>query len=1164
VSDQFVHLHNHLDYSILDGAAAHKSFFAEAARLGQPAIAMTDHGNLFGAHSFYRHAKDADITPIIGIEAYVAPADRTLKKPVFWGSPSQRADDVAGAGAYLHMTLLAETAEGLRNLFRLSSIATIDGAYRKPRMDRQLLAEHSAGIIATTGCPSGEIQTRLRLGQPDEALRAAAEWRDIFGPDNFFLEVMDHGLDIENRVRAGLLDLGRRLGLRPVATNDAHYVTRDQASVHDALLCVQAGAQLADTDRFRFDGDTYYLRPAAEMRALFDSQVPGACDTTLDIAGRVQPYDDVFTNRDLMAQAIIPAGHTESQWLRHLVAEALQRRGLTGGEYATRAEFELGIIDSKGYPGYFLVVADICDEMRRRGIRYNTRGSAAGSLVAYALGITNVDPLPYNILFERFLNPERPSAPDIDLDIDETRRTEMIGYVAGKYGHDRVAQIITFGIVQSRAAVKDAARVLGHPYGVGEMVSSHLPPKVMGKDVPLAKVLSGERADTQRVRDMYRDDPVVKQVVDLALGLEGARRQVGVHAAGVIIARKALLDVLPVWKRPEDGAMITGFDMNECDALGLVKMDFLGLRNLTVLGDAIAAIEDRHGVTVDLATLPLTDPRTFELLGAGETLGVFQLDGVGITSLLRLMRPTTFEDISATLALYRPGPMGVGAHTEYANRKNGSQPVKPIHPELAEPLADILDTTFGLIVYQEQVMAIVQRVAGYTLGRADLLRSAMGKKKKDVLDREHAPFCDGMRSNGYSDEAISTLWDTLLPFSSYAFNKAHTASYGMMSYWTAYLKANYPAEYMAALLTSTSGDKDKSAVYLAECRRMGIKVLPPDVNESQAEFAAAPDGIRFGLAGIRNVGGNVVDAIIQGRKTDAYKHFYDFMGKVDQVVCNKKTIESVIKAGAFDTFGHTRKGLLAVHADTVDTYLAVKRKESTGQFDLFAALDNPAAALDDPPIPPGEWDQKTLLAFEREMLGLYVSAHPLDGLETALRGNSTHTVGQVKNPDVADGTAVTVAGLLTGVNSPRTSKAGKLWASATLEDLDGSVEILLFSAAFEHLSPHLANDTVVAVKGRISRRDESTSITVADLRLLEPATANRLEIALRPDAVTGEQMALLREILARHRGTTETRIRLRRTGGPDRLLRVDQLPVTVTPSLLAELKAVAGVGNVTT
>lgn len=1167
---QFTHLHCHTSFSILDGAAHHGPLIAEAVRLGQPAIAMTDHGNVFGAFSFYQAATAAGIKPIIGIEAYVAPGDHTFKKPVYWGNPTQRADDVAGGGAYLHMTMLAETAEGLRNLFRLSSLASIDGFYHKPRMSRDLIAQHAAGIIATTGCPSGEVQTRLRLGQKAAALQATADWRDIFGRDNFYLEVMDHGLPIEHRVRADLVELGKQLGLPPLATNDSHYVTRDQSAAHDALLCVQAGAKLADADRFRFDGDTYYLRTAQEMRALFDTELPGACDNTLAIADRVQPYDAVFAARDLMARADIPDGHTEATWLRHLVTKAIHERGLTDDRYVERADFELDIIDGKGYPGYFLVVADICDEMRRRGIRYNTRGSAAGSLVAYALQVTNVDPLPYNILFERFLNPERPSAPDIDLDIDESRRTEMIEYVTAKYGAERAAQIVTYNIIKSRKAVRDAARILDMPFALGDRIAKALPPVVMGKDVPLPRVLAGDRADTQQIRDMYRDDPAARQVLDVALGLEGSRRELGVHAAGVILSSAPLIDVLPMWKRQVDGVMVTGFDMNECEALGLVKMDFLGLRNLTVLGDAITAIQERHGITIDLATLPLTDGRTYELLGSGDTLGVFQLDGAGITSLLRLMRPTCFEDISATLALYRPGPMGVGAHTDYALRKNGSQPGVPIHPELAEPLADILDTTQGLIVYQEQVMAIVQRVAGYSLGRADLLRRAMGKKKKEILDKEYEPFSAGMLERGYSDEAVKALWETLVPFSDYAFNKAHTASYGMMSYWTAYLKANYPAEYMAALLTSVGDDKDKSAVYLAECRRMGIKVLPPDVNESQRAFTAVPAGIRFGLAAVRNVGVAVVDAIVRGRQPEPYRDFYDFMAKVDAVVCNKKCLEALVKAGAFDSLGHTRKGLLAVHADTVDAYLDVKRNEAEGQFDLFADL--PATAdvsmVTTPPIPTDEWDQQMLLTFEREMLGLYVSAHPLDRLERLLRANATHTVTQAKDPELGDGTPVTLAGLVSAVNSPRITKAGKLWASATLEDLDASIEILLFPAAFEQVGGHLANDTVVAVKGRINRRGEedAASIAVVDLKLLDTtvaATGNPLEITLRLDAVTPDRVTSLREVLNRHRGTTETRIKLRRLDGTERLLRVDSHPVDVTPALLADLKALVGAGSVT-
>ncbi|HEV7896763.1 MAG TPA: DNA polymerase III subunit alpha, partial [Planosporangium sp.] len=934
MGDSFVHLHVHTEYSMLDGAARLKQLFAETARMGMPALAMTDHGNLFGAYDFYQQATAAGVKPIVGIEAYVTPGtDRRDRTRVRWAGGGE--NDVSGGGAYTHLTMLAADADGLRNLFRLASRASLEGYFYKPRADRELLNEYGKGLIATTGCPSGEVQTWLRIGDFEKACASAAELRDIFGPDNFYLELMDHGLDIENRVRADLLRLGRHLGLKPVATNDLHYTYAGDADAHDALLCVQSGSKLADPKRFKFDARDFYLKSPQAMRALWDAAAPGACDNTLEIAERIGDYSAVFASRTLMPQFGVPAGQTEESFLRAEVRRGLARRFPGGVPEAHRgqASYELDVICQLGFPGYFLVVADLVGYAKRVGIRVGPgRGSAAGALIAYALGITELDPLAHGLLFERFLNPDRVSMPDIDMDFDERRRGDMIRYATEKYGDDRVSQIITYGTIKAKAAIKDAGRVLGYPFALGDRITKAMPPAVMGKDIPLSGIFDPAHPrypEATEFRQLYEAEPEVATVVDLAKGLEGLKRQWGVHAAGVILSGEPLLDVLPIQKREQDGAIITQWDMGACESIGLLKMDFLGLRNLTIMDDALVAINANRGVELVLEDLPLDDKPTYELLSRGDTLGVFQFDGGPMRALLRSMAPDNFSDISAVGALYRPGPMGANAHNEYADRKNGRKPVVPIHPELAEPLADILGDTYGLIVYQEQVMAIAQKVAGYSLGKADLLRRAMGKKKKEILDKEFEPFAAGMRANGYSDGAIKTLWDILVPFSDYAFNKAHSAAYGVVSYWTAYLKANYPAEYMSALLTSVGDDKDKMAVYLAECRRMGIKVLPPDVNESQGRFAAVGTDIRFGLGAVRNVGTNVVEAIIRCRtERGRYRGFYDFLRKIDAVACNKKTIESLIKAGAFDSMGHTRKGLLSVHADAIDAYLDVKRNEA--------------------------------------------------------------------------------------------------------------------------------------------------------------------------------------------------------------------------------------------
>jgi DNA polymerase III subunit alpha len=1166
VSDSFVHLHVHTEYSMLDGAARLKELFAETGRLQMPALAMTDHGNLFGAYDFYKQATAGGVKPIIGLEAYLTPnTDRRDRVRVRWADGGE--NDVSGGGAYTHLTMLARDERGLQNLFRLGSRSSLEGYFYKPRADRELLHRYAEGLIATTGCPSGEVQTWLRIGDFDKACESAAEFRDIFGPDNYYLELMDHGLDIENRIRQDLMRLGKRLNLTPVATNDLHYTYEKDAGAHGVLLCVQSGSTMADPKRFKFDAHDFYLKSAAQMRAVWDAEVPGACDTTLEIAEKVGDYSTLFAARDLMPRFPVPAGETEESFLRKEVMRGLAWR-FPGGVPADRqkqAEYELGVILSMGYPGYFLVVADLVAYAKSVGIRVGPgRGSAAGALIAYALGITELDPMQHGLLFERFLNPDRISMPDIDMDFDERRRGEMIRYATEKYGEERVAQIITYGTIKAKAAIKDAARVLGYPFAIGDRITKAMPPAVMGKDIPLTGIFDPSHPrypEAVEFRQLYDSDPDARKVVDTAKGLEGLKRQWGVHAAGVILSRDPLVDVLPIQKREQDGAIITQWDMGACESVGLLKMDFLGLRNLTIMDDCLDAIRDNRGIDLVLEELPLDDKATYDLLARGDTLGVFQFDGGPMRALLRSMAPDNFEDISAVGALYRPGPMGANAHNDYADRKNNRKPVVPIHPELAEPLADILGDTYGLIVYQEQVMAIAQRVAGYSLGAADLLRRAMGKKKKEILDKEFVPFSEGMKANGFSDAAVRTLWDILVPFSDYAFNKAHSAAYGVVSYWTAYLKANFPAEYMSGLLTSVGDDKDKSAVYLAECRRMGIKVLPPDVNSSVARFTAVGEDVRFGLAAVRNVGAGVVESIVRNRKEKApYTDFYDFLRKVDVVACNKKTVESLIKAGAFDSLGHSRKGLLAVHADAIDSFLETKRNEAVGQFDLFGGdLDGGPIEVT-PPIPTSEWDKGDLLTFEREMLGLYVSDHPLLGVEHVLSAAADMSIAALSEEGtVPDGQVVNLAGILSGVQR-RITKQGRAWASASLEDLGGAVEVLFFPNTYELVGQYIAEDAIVVVKGRVDRRDEQPRLMAMDLSIPDisaPHDVRPIVLALPPSRCTPPLVERLREVLASHPGSAEVHVKLI-NGSRATMLRLGPLRVAPTTALMADLKALLG------
>ncbi|TWG08760.1 DNA polymerase III subunit alpha [Saccharopolyspora dendranthemae] len=1186
--DPFVHLHVHTEYSMLDGAAKVGALFSEAQRLGMPAVAMTDHGNMFGADEFYQQARKTGIKPIIGIEAYVAPESRFRKKPIFWGEAKQRGTDefgeggdVSGAGAYTHMTMFARNAAGLRNLFALSSRAGFEGMYRKPRMDKELIAEHAEGIIATTGCPSGEVQTRLRLRQFDEALRAAAEYQEIFGAENFFLELMDHGLPIERSVRQGLLDISKKLGIPPLATNDSHYVTADQAESHGALLCVQSGKTLSDDSRFKFDGDGYYLKSAEEMREYWDSEVPGAADNTLLVAEMVESYEDVWSFQDRMPRISDGSGLSERELLEGEIEQYLPTRypGGASQECLERIKTELDVLDAKGYCAYFLVVGDLTRWAKSQGIHVGPgRGSAAGSLLAYILHITNLDPLEHGLIFERFLNPERDSPPDIDLDFDDRRRDEVLQYAITKYGRDKVAQVITFGKIKTKAAIKDAARVHhGQPgFAIADKISKALPPPIAAKDIPLSGIVDPQHeryTEAAEVRALIETDPSVSQIFETARGLEGLIRNAGVHACAVILSSQPLMGAVPLWAR-DDGSIITGWDYPSCEAIGLLKMDFLGLSNLTILGDSLEMVKDNHGLEIDLSSLALDDAKTYELLARGESLGVFQLEGGGMRELLKRMQPTEFGDVVAANALYRPGPMEVNAHLDYADRKNGKKPVEPIHPELDEPLKDILAETYGLIVYQEQIMAIAQKVAGYSLGRADILRRAMGKKKKEVLDQEFEGFQAGMRDQGFSDQAIDKLWATVLPFAGYAFNKSHAAGYALVAYWTAYLKANHPAEYMAGLLTSNGDNKDKMAVYLAECRRMGVQVLSPDVNDSQDTFAAVDGNIRFGMSAIRNVGSNVVASIVKSREEKGrYTSFTDFLDKSEILACNKRVIESLIKAGAFDSLQHTRMSLSQHHEAAVDAVIGLKRQQAMGQFDLFGADDSDDSAEASPlahlQFTADEWPRKQLLAYEREMLGLYVSAHPLDGAQRLLAPYQDAGIAELvggERESAGHKEQIKIAGMISGIQR-RINKNGHPWAIVTLEDLDASVEVLFFPQSYEMFADCLVEDTAMAVKGRINEREGAISVFASDAVPIDisaaeadPSGDSAFVIKVPVGRVDQSLVKELKRTLQAHSGRTPVHLKLQSRSGTTRMVLSSDFFVSTENGLQGELKGLLGAG----
>ncbi|TBO56961.1 DNA polymerase III subunit alpha [Streptomyces kasugaensis] len=1191
MSDSFVHLHNHTEYSMLDGAQRLKPMFAEVARQGMPAIAMSDHGNMFGAYEFQQVAKGFDgVKPIIGIEAYVAPSSRRNRKQEFWGPGGVRAmaddgegsKDVSGGGRFTHMTMWARNVTGLQNLFHLSTEASYTGQFPagKPRMDLELIAEHAEGIIGTTGCPSGAIQTRLRLNQYDEARETAGRCQDILGKENYFLELMDHGLDLERGVRGDLLRLAKELAIPLLATNDAHYVLEEHADAHDNLLCIGVGKNKDDPNRFRFNGTGYYLKTAAQMRELF-AEIPEACDNTLLIAERIESYASVFENVDEMPNFPgVPDGETQESWLRKECLRGLAMRygDPVPAEVLARFETEMAVIGPMNFSSYFLVVADICRHARDNRIPVGPgRGSATGSIVAYATRITELCPLEHGLLFERFLNPERINPPDVDLDFDDRQRDRMVRYVVEKYGDAYTAMVNTFGKLKAKNAIKDTSRLLGYPFSHGERITKALPPDVMGKSIPISGIFDSAHpryGEAGEIRSLYENEPDVKRVVDGAKGVEGLIRNTGVHAAAVILSKTRLTDRIPLHMRAKDGVKITGFDYPSCEDMGLVKMDFLGLRNLGVIDHALQNIRENRGITITTDTvpqngdrpIPLDDTATFELLARGDTFGVFQLDGAGMRTLLKLMEPSRFEDIAAALALYRPGPMAANAHTNYAHRKTGRQQIEPIHPELKDALEPILGNTFHLLIYQEQIMAIARQLAGYTLGGADLLRRAMGKKKPEVLAAEWEKFHGGMRGNDYSEESVKALWDVMLPFSGYAFNKSHTAGYGLVSYWTAYLKANFPAEYMAALLTSVGDDKDKAGIYLADARKLGVQVLPPDINESVANFTAVGDDVRFGLRSVRNVGEGVIESLVASRKSKGkYASFPDFLDKADIAALNKRAVDSLIKAGAFDSLGHTRKGLSAAHEDAIDAVIPVKKAASFGQDDLFAVMggggnaEQPVFGLDFP-IGEDEWPRKQLLSTEREMLGLYVSAHPLDGTEHILTRNRDTTISELLGSGRTEG-VVRLSGLITNVDR-RMTKQGSAWAIVNLADRDGEMEILFFPATYGLVQHALIPDSVISVQGRLNERDGVVNIYGQEIQLLDISSAESggrppVQLAFSAYRVNEPVVAELKRILTAHKGESPVRLRL---GTPGRTV-VYELGFLVDPaSLASDVKGAFGPG----
>jgi DNA polymerase-3 subunit alpha len=1179
LGDSFTHLHVHTEYSMLDGAARIGDVVGSAAADGQPAIGITDHGNMYGVLDFYKECQKQGIKPIIGSELYMAHEHRSERPSRRGRMDDSGGDTEGGKKLYYHLTALAESNEGYRNLIQLSSRAYLEGYFYKPRADFDLLEEHSEGLIVTSGCLGGHVLQALMRDDWDGAVKAAGRLQDIFGRESFFIELQDHGIPEQHRTNPQLLEIAKHLQAPLLATNDSHYVAREDSVAHDALLCVQTGSLMSDPDRFKFHGDEHYLKSAQEMRYLFD-ELPEACDNTLWIAERANV--EIEFGKPQLPSFPLPEGFEgDGDYLKHLTMEGAKQRwgGNLPDKVVERLAYELQVIESMGFSSYFLIVWDLIKHARDNGIRVGPgRGSAAGCAVAYCLWITDLDPIKYDLLFERFLNPSRISMPDIDMDFDSRYRDEMIRYTAERYGRENVAQIITFGTIKARAAVRDAARVLGYPYAVGDKIAKAMPPLVMGRDTPLYACLEPHpkyedgykmAADLRKMRD---EDPDCAKVIEVAKGLEGLRRQDGIHAAAVVITKEPLTTYLPIQRKPESGKdiedapIVTQYEMHGVEELGLLKMDFLGLRNLDVISDALALIGQTRGVDLDIDHVPLDDEPTLALLRRGESIGVFQLEGGPMRALMRSLAPTTFEDVAALVALYRPGPMAANMHNDYADRKNGRKPVEYFHPEAEELLAD----TYGLMIYQESVMRVAQKFAGYTLAQADSLRKAMGKKSREVMAKERQAFVDGVAATGYEPALGESLFEIIAQFADYAFNKSHSFGYGYIAYQTAYLKAHYPAEYLSALLTSVKTNLDKAAVYLAECRTMGIPVLVPDVNRSESDFApvveVGADGtetpsIVFGLSAVRNVGEGLVGLLLEERERNGpFADFYDFCERVDYQVLNKKTLESLIKAGGFDSLGHPRKGLLQAFEGIVDAVVARRREADVGVMSLFGEIEEASdGGFDErPAIPDVEFDKRERLRFEKEMLGLYVSDHPLMGAEASLKRRCDGVLSDL--PETADGTIRTFGGVITGLQRKWTKK-GDLMAVFQLEDLQSTVEVMVFPRTMTEHGHKLEDDAVVVVKARVDARDDQPKLICMEVEPFEPMSGEAFPLRLKvaPAALSEAIIEELKALITRYPGDSPVFLHL----GENQVLRLPSaFTVDVQPALLAEVRVLLGPSSI--
>jgi len=1143
----FVHLHLHTQFSLLDGANQIEPLIRQIKTFGQPAVAMTDHGNMFGAIEFYRKAKEIGVKPIIGCEAYMALGSRHAKK-----------DSGLAHNDYYHLILLARNLTGYQNLIKLVSKAYLEGFYYKPRMDKEILKEHHEGLIALSGCLSGEIP--YLIGQKDMAgaLAVAGEFQELFGKEHFYLEVQANGLDHQRIANAGLIEIHKKLGIPLAGTNDCHYLKKEDARPHELMLCLQTGKTLSDPARMKFDTDQLYVKSTDEIAPAF-AEFPGAVANTCRIADCCDL--ELALNKTHLPQYKAPEGYTRESYVEYLAIEGLKSRlterpsTIPLAVYEQRLREELMVICSMGFAGYFLIVWDIIRFARNRNIPVGPgRGSAAGSLVAYALRITDLDPLVYTLLFERFLNPERVSLPDIDMDFCMDRRGEVLNYVVEKYGSDHVAQIITFGTLGAKAAIRDVGRVMEMPYADADKVAKLVPNQL---NITLEQALETE----PRLRELVETDPKVRELMTIARSLEGLARHASTHAAGVVISEEPLTDHVPLYKGAND-EIVTQYSMGDVEKIGLVKFDFLGLKTLTMIRRAETLIHESHPGQPPLSVelLPFDDAKTFALLSSGKTTGIFQLESSGMRDLLSGFKPDRFEDIIAIIALYRPGPMDL--IPDFIKRKQGKVPIVYELPEL-EP---ILKDTYGVIVYQEQVMAIANTVAGFSLGQADILRRAMGKKKPEEMEKLRVKFLEGARQNKIAEKKAEKLYELIQKFAGYGFNKSHAAAYAVVCYHTGYLKAHYPTEFMAALMTTDMGNQDKIVGYFTECRDLGIKVLGPDVNESQKNFAVVDGAIRFGLAAIKNVGEGAVDSVLAIRADSGrFTSFFDFCRRVDLHKVNKRMLEGLIKAGAFDSLGAKRSQLMAMLDHGIEDGAAAQQERERGQTSIFGEElngDGSAHGHIEPALPNvPEWDQAQRLKYERELTGFYITAHPLARYEATIHALATATT--VGIAELSDGKEVRLCGIIATVKSMLTKKGDRM-AYMTLEDLQGTVEVIVFPDLFKTVGELIAPERLIRVTGTIDRGDKGTKIRgtkIEPLADVQTQSIKRIHIRLATKPEVKDQLPRLLDVFKRHPGATAVSLTFRTESALEaETAPLPHLTVSATESFLADVEEVLGKG----